>query len=393
MKVKELDKIYKKNIIFIIMIGIVGLSFGFLDWDANLSDLVYMKYHNKVLISIISANIGTSRLLASIFCIKINDSKRPNYVFNICMISCSVVVILTSIIFKLEFIGLFAVIYLFLHVLLEIFSGYHYAYAYNSLPEEQAMNAHSKRISVFKITEAIGIAIAAYICTKYIDNAFLILAILSTIVFVVSMFFVSRVKNFPKNNEKEKVKLIKKLNIFNYSKYFKKWLVVRTIGRFAHSSMVVLLSLMVIDNNMSVPILKTSKSILWILSGIGFFLSGYFIKKKVIVKGDIILKGLIAIILPFIFVCPNLIFLIIILAGVLEPFNNMSHLQMLRKDNDNINLAQKDMVINLVGYFSKMLSAYILLNINNVLAIFIMSVLLIISVIFEYILYKTPVTK
>ena len=71
----ELEKIYRKNTIFIILMIITGFCFGLLDWDSNLVDLFYLKYNNTLLISIISANIGTARLLATLFCIKINTSK------------------------------------------------------------------------------------------------------------------------------------------------------------------------------------------------------------------------------------------------------------------------------------------------------------------------------
>ena len=52
------------------------------------------------------------------------------------------------------------------------------------------------------------------------------------------------------------------------------------LGRFALSSLIVLISLRAIDNGLNMITLKTVKSILWILSGIGFFLSSYFIRKK-----------------------------------------------------------------------------------------------------------------
>ena len=126
------------------------------------------------------------------------------------------------------------------------------------------------------------------------------------------------------------------------------------LGRFALSSLIVLLSLRVIDNGLDIITLKTVKSILWVLSGTGFFLSSYLIKRKLIVKGDIIIKTLIAILLPFIFIYPNIIFVIILLDGVLNPFNTMSHLEMLRRDEDDINVPQKDMVINLAGYIQHM---------------------------------------
>lgn len=303
----------------------------------------------------ISANIGTAKLMATLFCIKINASQRPNFIFKTCMIICSLIAIITALCFDYQFIVLFVIAYLIEVLVLEIFSGYHYAYAYNSLPEEKAMNAHSKRISVFKFLQAGGIATAGFICAKFINNAFLMISILATFVFVIAILFVTQVKNFPKAKENKKENFVKKLNIFQYTKYFRKWFVIRMLGRFALSSLIVLLSLRVIDNGLDIVTLKTVKSILWVLSGTGFFLSSYLIKRKLIVKGDIIIKTLISILLPFIFIYPNIIFLIILLNGVLNPFNTMSHLEMLRRDDDDINVPQKDMVINLAGYIAKMI--------------------------------------
>ena len=194
--------------------------------------------------------------------------------------------------------------------------------------------------------------------------------------------------NPQKVKEKKKDNLIKKLNIFQYTKYFRKWFVIRILGRFALSSLIVLLSVRVIDNGLNIVTLKTVKSLEWILSGTGFFLSSYLIKKKIIVKGDILIKILIGVLLPFIFIYPNIIFIIILLDGVLNPFNTMSHLEMLRRDTDNINVPQKDMVINLAGYVSKMISAYILLNIKSDVAIWCTVAVLLVSVYFEFKLYK-----
>jgi len=389
----ELEKIYKRNTVFIILIGITGFCFGLLDWDSNLVDLVYLKYNNAFLISIVSANIGTARLIATLFCIKINTSQRPNRVFVTCMILCSLIAIITAICFDAQFIVLFVVTYLLEVLVLEIFSGYHYAYAYNSLPEEKAMNAHSKRISVFKFLQAAGIATGSFVCAKFINNAFLLISILATFVFVVAIIFITQVKNFPRVKENKKDNLIKKLNIFQYTKYFRKWFLIRMLGRFALSSLIVLLSLRVIDNDMNIVTLKTVKSLLWILSGTGFFLSSYLIRKKIIVKGDIIIKTLIAILLPMVFIYPNIIFVIILLDGVLNPFNTMSHLEMLRKDTDDINVPQKDMVINLAGYIAKLVSAYILLNINSDMAICCIAIILLLSVYLEYKLYKNSKKK
>lgn len=384
----ELEKIYKKNTLFIILIGITGFCFGLLDWDSNLADLVYLKYNDAFLISIISANIGTARLIATLFCIKINTSQRPNFVFKTCMILCSLIAIITALCFDAQLIVLFVATYLLEVLVLEIFSGYHYAYAYNSLPEEKAMNAHSKRISVFKFLQAAGIATAGFVCAKFINNVFLIISILATAVFTIAIIFVTQVKNFPKVKENKKYNLIKKLNIFQYTRYFRRWFIIRMLGRFALSSLIVLLSLRVIDNGQNIVTLKTIKSLLWILSGAGFFLSSYLIKRKIIVKGDIIIKTLIAVLLPLVFIYPNIIFVIILLDGILNPFNTMSHLEMLRRDRDDINVPQKDMVINLAGYVSKMISAYILLNINSDIAIWCTATILILSVCLEYILYK-----
>lgn len=393
MENSELEKIYKKNTLFIILIGITGFCFGLLDWDSNLADLVYLKYSNVFLISVVSANIGTARLIATLFCIKINTSQRPNFIFKTCMILCSLIAIITALCFDSQLIVLFVATYLFEVLVLEIFSGYHYAYAYNSLPEEKAMNAHSKRISVFKFLQAGGIATAGFICAKFINNAFLIISILVTIVFCIAILFVTQIKNFPKTKESKKENLLKKLNIFQYTKYFRKWFVIRMLGRFALSSLIVLLSLRVIDNGLDIVTLKAVKSILWILSGTGFFLSNYLIKKKLIVKGDIIIKTLIAVLLPVVFIYPNIIFVIILLDGVLNPFNTMSHLEMLRRDDDNINVPQKDMVINLAGYIAKMISAYVLLNIKSDIAIWCTGIILILSVCLEIKLYKSSKTK
>lgn len=388
-KKKDLEKIYKRNTIFIILIGITGFCFGLLDWDSNLVDLFYLKYNNAFLVSIISANIGTARLLATIFCIKINTSKRPNFVFISCMILCSLIAIVTAVCFDLDFLILFVITYLLEVLILEIFSGYHYAYAYNSLPEDKAMNAHSKRISVFKIVQAAGIATAGFIFARYLNNAFIIISFLATLVFIIAIVFAKQVKNYPKIADNKKQNLIKKLNIFKYTPYFREWLFTRILGRFALSSLIVLLSLKVIDNGQNIMILKTIKSFEWILSGVGFFLSSYFIRKRLIVKGDIFLKILIAILIPIVFIDANIVFIIVLLDGALNPFNTMSHLEMLRKDDDNISVPQKDMVINLVGYIAKMVSAYILINININIALIIIVALLIISAWFEFNLYKS----
>lgn len=164
-----------------------------------------MKYNNTFLISIVSANIGTARLIATLFCIKINTYEKPNFIFITCMILCSIIAIITALCFDSQLIILFIITYLLEILVLEIFSEYHYAYAYNSLPEKMAMNAHSKRISVFKFLQAVGIATAGFICSKFINNAFLIISVLATFVFIISIIFVTQVKNFPKIKEKKKI--------------------------------------------------------------------------------------------------------------------------------------------------------------------------------------------
>ena len=386
---EKLEKTYRKNTMLIILIGIVGVSFGLLDWDSNLVDLFYLKYNNAFLVSIISANIGTARLLATLFCIRINTSKRSNFVFITCMILCSLFAIISAICFDLQFIIVFVIVYLIEVLLLEVFSGYHYAYAYNSLPEEQAMNAHSKRISVFKVMSAAGIACAGFICGKYINNAFLIISILATIVFGIAIIMVKQVSNYPKINKEEKDNLLKRINIFKYTSYYRKWFSIRVIERFALASLVVLLSLKAIDSGQSIGTIKTIKTFEFIISGIGFFLAGFFIRKKLIVKGDIILKIIIALLIPITFMKSFIVLVIILLYGILESFNSMSQLEMLRKDSDSINLPQKDMVINLAGYVAKMLSAYILININMNVALIIIVILLILSTILELMLYKS----
>ncbi len=391
---ENIEKVYKKNTLFIILIGIVGFCFGLLDWDSNLVDLVYLKYNNAFLVSIISANLGVSKLIATLLCIKANSSQRPNFIFNSCLLLSTFLAIIVAICFDNEYIVLFVITYLLEILVLEIFSGYHYAYAYNSLPEDMAMNAHSKRISVFKLMQAGGIAIAGFICATFMKHTFLILSFLGVFVFCIAIIFTNQVKNFPKENSLKQENLIQKLNIFCYTKYFRKWLLIRFLGKLALSSLVVLLSVRAIDNGQNVMVLKTVKSLLWLLSGIGFFFSGYFIRKKMIVNGDVFVKGLIASLIPFVFVWPNVIFLIILLTGVLNPFNTMSHLEMLRMDNDKIGVPQKDMVINLAAYVSQMLSSYIFLNINNNLALICITVLLFVSVFLEYLLYrKTKISR
>ncbi len=364
------------------------MAFGLLSWDNSIVDLVYLQYNSKFLISIISANIGTARIIATLFCIKLNDSSKPNLIFKYCMILCSLIALIVAFLFDFKLIIPFVLFYLLEVLLLEVFSGYNYAYAYNSLPEDVALKAHSKRISAFKLTHAVGVALAGFICSKFINNSFLIISILVVMIFIISIIFASQVKNFPKQKVKERKSLFEKLNLFKYSKYFRKWLIIRFIGRFALSSLIVLISVRAIDSNLNFTTLKAVKSLLWILSATGFYMSSWFNKNGLLIKGDILLKTIIALSLLLIFISPNFIFVITLIYGALEAFNTMSHLEMLKYDNDNINSAQKDMVINLFGYVAHMLSGYILLNINSDVAIFCISIMLLISTLLELFLCK-----
>ncbi len=144
---KETD--IKRNIIFLILIGIEGLAFGLTDWDSVISDLVYLQYNNKLLISIITANIAIAKIIATLICIYINDSRRPNKVFIICVILSAICSLLIGITYNLKWVILFSIIYVLYSLVLEVYSGYHYAHAYNSLPNEMATEVHSKRISFF----------------------------------------------------------------------------------------------------------------------------------------------------------------------------------------------------------------------------------------------------
>lgn len=381
------ENVVKRNSLFIILIGITGFSFGLLDWDSVISDLIYIRFDSKLLVSIISANIGTVRLIATLLCIKINDSKRPNYIFKNCIIFCAIGAIITSIIYNMNIIALFAIVYLLEVLILEIFSTYHYAYAYNSLPEERATIVHSRRISVFKITFMIGIALAGYISTKFINNSFTIISILSASIFILCINFVNQVKNEPKIKDKNTISLREKLNLRKYSSFYRKWLLSRVLGRFSLASIIVILSVYAIDSNLNLEIIKIVKSLLWGLSAIGFLLSGYLIKKNLIVKGDVITKSLTLVLLPFILYYPSLVFVLLLIDGISNPFNTMSNFYMLKRDNDDINIAQKELVINLMGNIAKMLSAYILININLILAIILIVVFLSISIILEIYLY------
>lgn len=378
----------KRNIMFILLIGIEGLAFGLLDWDSVVSDLVYLKYNNKLLISLITANIGVAKFIATLICIYINDSKKPNKIFIVCVILCTIGSLLIGITYKLDWVILFAIIYVLESLILEIYSGYHYAYVYNSLPDEMATEIHSKRISVFKVTFMIGIGIASFFTTKYMDNTITIVTILSAIVFLMLILFISRIKNCHKNKEKDIVSLKQKLNLKNYTKYYKSWIVTRFLGKFALSSLVVLISMQAIDMNLDLAVLKSFKTVAWFLSSIGFWLSAYLIRNKIIVKGDIFCKSMIAILIIISFFYPYAIYVILVLNGLLNPFNTMSNFTMIQMDEDNISVAQKELLINLFGYFSGMLSSYILLNMNVYYALIFIVITLTLSIINETRLYK-----
>jgi MFS family permease len=378
----------KRNIIFILIIGIEGLAFGLLDWDSVISDLVYIQYNQKTLISLIAANIGVAKLVATLICIYINDSKKPNKIFIVCVILCAIGSVLIGITYNLGWLILFAIIYVLETLVLEIYSGYHYAYVYNSLPDEIATEVHSKRISIFKITFMIVIGIASFLTTKFMNNTMIIVTISSAIVLLALILPISKVKNCSKNKEEISVPLKQKLNLRNYTKYYKSWVITRFLGKFALSSLVVLLSMIVIDSNMDLATLKTFKTGAWFLSSIGFWISAYLIKNKIIVKGDILCKSTIAILVIISFFCPYAIYAILLLNGLLNPFNTMSNFTMIQMDKDNISVAQKELLINLFGYFSGMLSSYILLNINVHFALILIVITLTFSVMNEIRLYK-----
>ena len=368
--------------------GIEGLAFGLLDWDSILSDLVYLQHNNKLLISLITANVGVAKLIATLICIYLNDSNKPNKIFKIAVSLCAIGSILIGVTYKLNLLILFSVLYVLEVIVLEIYSGYHYAYVYNSLPTEMSTEIHSKRISVFKFTFMIGIAIASYLTTKYINSTMTICVIISSITFLVLIIFINNVKNFPKNNEKIVVPLKEKLNLKKYTKYYKSWIITRFLGKFALTSLVVLVSMLAIDMNVDLAILKSCKTFSWILSAIGFWLSAYLIRNRMIVKGDILCKSMIAILIIVSFFFPYAIYGILLLNGLLNPFNTMSNFTMIQMDKDNISVAQKELLINLLGYFSGMLSSYILLNINVYIALIIIIITLGLSIINEIRLYK-----
>ena len=378
----------KRNIIFILLIGIEGLAFGLLDWDSVVSDLVYLQHNNKLLISLITANIGVAKFVATLICIYINDSKKPNKIFITCVILCSILSLLIGLTYHINWLIAFAILYVLCSIILEVYSGYHYAYVYNSLPDELATEVHSKRISIFKVTFMIGVGFASFFAIKFIDNAMVIVTFFSTIIFLLLIIPISKVRNCPKNKEENIIPLKQKLNLKNYTKYYKSWIITRFLGKFALSSLVVLISMLAIDINLNLAALKTFKTGAWLLSSIGFWISAYLIKNKVIVKGDILCKFAIIILIIISFFCPYAIYAILLLNGLLNPFNTMSNFTMIQMDKDNINVAQKELIINLFGYFSAMLSSYILLNINVYLALIVILFTLTISVINEIRLYK-----
>ena len=273
----------KRNILFIILIGIEGLAFGLIDWDGVVSDLVYLRHNDKLLISIISASVGIAKFIATLVCIHINDSKKPNKIFIICVSLASILSLIIGVIYKLNIIILFVVVYALECLILEVYSGYHYAYVYNSLPEEISTQIHSKRISIFKVTFMLGIAIASFLTTKYINETMTIITIFSSIIFLGLILLIINVKNSPKNVEKNPATLKEKLNLKKYTKYYRSWLLTRFLGKFAISSLVVIVSILAIDNNLNFAILKTSKTGAWVLSSIGFWISAYLIKNKIII--------------------------------------------------------------------------------------------------------------
>lgn len=382
------NKIIRKNKFLILLLGILGVCYALLDWDANISDLFYLKYNDKVLISIITAGIGFARFIATIFCIKITGSKNPNRVFNKLISCCIVLTLLSCFLYQYGFAIIFTIVYLMLQIFLEILSGYHFPYVSSSLPDEQVVQVHSKRVALFKLLNAAGITLSAFICASYYNQAFLIISVICTVIFLISIMIIINIVNINVKNDSEKVTLLEKLDISKYSSNFKVWTIVRIIGKFSTSSLVVILSLRAIDSNVNISILKTCKSILWIISSIGFFSAGFFIKRKLIIDVDIIIKLLIVILLPLTLYNNIFILILILMYGILEPFNSISHLEMLKKDKDGIDLAQKDLLISLFSYLAKFLSGIILVNINFTIAILIIFVLLLISVIIEYSLYK-----
>ena len=385
---KDEESNYRKNIIFILIMGIEGIAFGLLDWGNVVSDLVYIQNKQKILISLITANIGVAKIIATLTSVYINDYKKPNKIFTMCVVLCAIGSILVGITYNLGWLIAFAIIYILEIMILEIYSSYHYAYVCNFLPGELATQVHSKRISIFKITFMVGIGIASFLTTKFINNTMSIVTIFSAIILLSLLFPISQVKNQIQNKERKIEPLKQKLNLKNYTSYYQNWLVTRVLGKFALSSLVVLLSMVAIDRNLNVAMLKTFKTAGWFFSAIGFWLSAYLIKNKAIIKGDILCKFIIAILVIISFYCPYVIYIILILNGLLNPFNTMSNFTMLQMDKDDISVAQKELVINLFGYFAGMISSYVLLNIEVKIALIIIAITLIMSVGNEIRLYR-----
>lgn len=382
---KELINRNKK---LILILGILGICYALLDWDINISDLFYIQYNNKILISIITAGIGLSRFIATLVCVKINDSDKPNRIFNILILFCIVTTIVSCLFYQYGFAIYFTIIYLLLQVFLEILSSFHFPFVSKSLPEDEVIQTHSKRVSIFKILNAVGIALASFIATTFYNKAFFIIAVICMIIFLLSIFIIINIKNVNLKNKVKKESYFQKFDIRKYSYNFKIWTIVRIIGKFSTASLIVILSLKAIELNISLSALKISKTLLWVFSSIGFFFAGYFIKRKKIVDGDICIKLLIVFLLPLVFINKYFLLLIIVLYGILEPFNSISHLEMLKHDKDNIALSQKDLIISLFGYFSKFLSGIILVNIKFYVSIIVIMLLLLISVVIEYKMYK-----
>lgn len=382
------QEVVKNNILFILLIGIEGLAFGLIDWSGIVSDILYVQYNNKILISIIGASIAIAKFLATLICIYLSNSKKSNKIFIVCQFLCAFATLAFGIFYKMQWIILFAFFYVLESLIMEVYSGYHYAYVHNSLPEDIAVEVHSKRICIFKMTFMLGLAIAGFWTTRNIENTIIFSAILAFFTFTTLIYFTKNVKGEPKEKAVDTVKLKDKLDLQNYTKYYKSWLLTKFLGKFALSSLVVVLSMMAIDKNFELTYLKLFKTISWTLSAIGFGMSAYLIKNNKIVQGDIICKVLIVILVGMSLFNPYCIYLIFLLNGVLNPFNTMSNFKMIQMDKDNISIAQKELVINLAGYFAAILASYILVNIHIYFALCIICISLIINVASEVKLYK-----
>ena len=120
-RIKLTKELIKKNALFILLMGIEGLAFGLLDWDSILSDLVYLQHNNKLLISLITANVGVAKLIATLICIYLNDSNKPNKIFKIAVSLCAIGSILIGVTYKLNLLILFSVLYVLEVIVLEIY--------------------------------------------------------------------------------------------------------------------------------------------------------------------------------------------------------------------------------------------------------------------------------